>query len=103
MLALEGDQGAAGLGPEVAVDGHARRLAASRCWTAATALLRSPGSTASIPRTPAAGRVALPSSPGRQMEAIRTGARRLGASTIRPAPRYMPMWWMVHLSAVFLA
>jgi hypothetical protein len=37
------------------------------------------------------------------MEAIRIGARRLGASTIRLAPRYIPTWWMVRRSLVSLA
>jgi hypothetical protein len=88
--ALEGDQGAAGPGAELAVRGHAQPVGGQPLLHGGTAWLRSPCCTASIPRRPAAGRVALPSSPGRHMEAIRTGARRLGASTIRPEPRYMP-------------
>jgi hypothetical protein len=79
-----------GPGAELAVRGHAQPVGGQPLLHGGTAWLRSPCCTASIPRRPAAGRVALPSSPGRHMEAVRTGARRLGASTIRPEPRYMP-------------
>jgi hypothetical protein len=92
MLALEGDQGAASLRSEVAVDGHAPAVGGQPLLDGGHRPAALTGLDRQHPADPAAGRVAMPSSPGRQIEAIRSGARRLGASTIRPAPRYMPTW-----------
>jgi len=93
--ALEGTDGPAVIGPNSPSTATQILLAASRCWTVATALLRSPNWTGSSPRRPTAGLVARPSRPGRQMEAIRTVRPGRGASTMRPLPTYMPTWPMV--------
>src|SRR5215211_1310620 len=90
--ALEGDQGPAGAGAELAVHGHAQPVGGQPLLhgghgVAALALLdgqhpaqagRRPGRLAEQPGTPHGG------DPDRRPP--------VGASTIRPEPRYMPTW-----------